>query len=417
LKPFVFEETSEGEIRFMKVLFVNSGLSRDADAPVMTTLRAQGMAEAGLDVVVMGYPEAMFPGAGQAGFQYISVLGRQNSLMKRLLRGLARLTGRLWPFILEPIIVESLSMGYARRLGCDVIFVASAEPWIILLVRFFRFGKAGRIPAVVRAANVYKRIPGPLGSRVRSWLNEFAIRHLPCSCIVCDSLHMYRAMDIGDSEYCIIPDGYSLSWKTGERGAARKALGLPAEGRALLLFGCASLAKGFDLLLEALEGVEPTFTVMIVGATGGVYADSWGNVDKLYDCGWRERLRVVSHRVSDDEMEMYFAACDVVALPYRSGSPTMSGNLRMAIDYGKAIIASDQYCLGEIVRDNQLGLLFPPGDVGALRQCLLEFASKHQVWFDQISDNSRKLRELLSWPEMGKLYRDLFEKVLRNHAQ
>ncbi len=384
----------------------------------MTDLRARSMGEAGLDVIVMGYPETAFVGSGQDGFKYVSVLGRQNLLMKRLMGCLERMTGRLWQFILEPHIVERLSMRYARRLGCDIIFVASAEPWIILLVRFFRFGRGGRIPAVVRASNVYKRMPGPVYSQVRSWLNAFSIKHLPCSCIVCDNPHVPRMMDMEEGEsVCIIPDGHIPSWKACGQEEARKALGLPLEGRVLLLFGCASVIKGVDLLLEALEGLKPTFMVLIVGATGGVYASSWGNVDKLYDCEWREKLRVVSRRVSDDEMAQYFSACDAIALPYRSGFATTSGNLRMAIDYGKAIIASDQYYLGETVRNNQLGLVFPPEDVGALRQCLGEFAGKPQAWFDRISEHSRSLRESLSWPKVGKLYRDLFEKVLDGKAQ
>ena len=151
--------------------------------------------------------------------------------------------------------------------------------------------------------------------------------------------------------------------------------------------------------------------VCIVGQTGGVYEPSWGPVDVVKREGWGDRLQVVSRFVSDQEMAEYFAACDGVVIPYRYGHATTSSNLRMASEYGKVVIASDQYLIGEQVKTNGLGLLFPPEDVDAMRACILEFMIRPDSWFEAVRANSRELVSRESWASVGRLYADLFQDV------
>jgi glycosyltransferase involved in cell wall biosynthesis len=48
---------------------------------------------------------------------------------------------------------------------------------------------------------------------------------------------------------------------------------------------------------------------------------------------------VADHLIAHEEVQKYFAACDVVALPYREG--TTSGVMKLAMAFGKPVICTD----------------------------------------------------------------------------
>ena len=197
-------------------------------------------------------------------------------------------------------------------------------------------------------------------------------------------------------------DGYNDSAPAPEaRAQSRERLGIPPASRMLLSFGVASHLKGQDLLLAALRGLEPTFDVYMVGLVGGIYGDPRVGARDLLEGPWREHLHFVPRHVSDAEMCDYFTATDAVILPYRWGFVSTSGNFRLALQFRRALIASDQYFIGEMVRTRELGLLFPPEDVPALRQQLADFVRKPQAWFDQVAENERRLTHEQAWPING----------------
>jgi glycosyltransferase involved in cell wall biosynthesis len=108
----------------------------------------------------------------------------------------------------------------------------------------------------------------------------------------------------------------------------------------------------------------------------------------------------------------FFTATDAVILPYRWGFVSTSGNFRLAMEFRRAVIAADQFFIGEMVRTRELGLLFPPEDVAAMRQHLVEFGRKPQTWFDQVAENERQLTHDQAWSVSGRNYRLLFEQLL-----
>ena len=71
---------------------------------------------------------------------------------------------------------------------------------------------------------------------------------------------------------------------------------------------------------------------------------------------------------------MSFGACDVVLLPYLNHFGS-SGVLSRAMAAGKMVVVSDEQLLGRLTRERGLGLLFPSGDVGRLRERIREAAA------------------------------------------
>jgi glycosyltransferase involved in cell wall biosynthesis len=401
----------------MNVLFCNPGLSFQADAPLTTRLRALAIQKADLTVTVMGYPASFVEEYSHYGLQYISVETMLHSKTRKRRAVWQRLLGNYWTFIVEPTIVIWQALRYANGHALDLVFMAHLEPWLMLLI-WCVFPKRRKPRLLAMIPNIFyekKAMRGrPLGSKIRGLLYTWATRVLPRFIhILCENHHVPAVIKIDQwPTIHVIPEGHRNLIPTTNTLAARRRLEIPSERRMLLMFGVASCAKGADLLLQALEGVPPTFDVYIVGQTGGVYLSTWGSPDRLYAMGWKNHLTIVPRRVMDDEMESYFSACDAIILPYRRGYVTSSGNLRLAVEHGKAVLACDQYCLGEIVRNYQLGLVFTPDDVAALRTCLLKFTEQPVVWFETIRGQCAVMNRDLAWEKVAKQYIDLFNKII-----
>lgn len=430
----------------MNILICNPGLSFQADATFMTRLRAQAIQKAGITVTVMGYPASFADEYARHGLSYIGVEtmlnpSPQTSPWPSSLAGTSsdraqadrppgaeksgkqravwqKRMGNYWTFIAEPAIVIWQALRYASAHAVDLIYMSNLEPWLMLLL-WWLFPQRSKPHVVAVIPLAFRRDPNSMPglsfpTKLRWALNTWACRVLPRYIhLVCDNRHVPAVMGIDKwPTVYVIPEGHRDLTPVTNTLAARQRLGIPSNCRMLLMFGVASFVKGADLLLQALEDIPPTFNVYIVGQTGGVYRSDWGNPERLYQKGWKDHLFIVPRHVSNEEMDDYFSACDALILPYRGGYETTSGNLRLAIEHGKAILASDQYCLGETVRNYQLGLLFPPGDVAALRTCLLNFAEQPTAWFETIRAQGAVMNHELAWEEVAKQYVEVFNKIL-----
>jgi len=146
-----------------------------------------------------------------------------------------------------------------------------------------------------------------------------------------------------------------------DREAARAAVG--ARGRTILFFGYVRPYKGLGDLLEALRRAAPDAwdTLLVVGE---FYEPRERYAAALDDPALRGKVVVVDRYVANEEVAAYFAAADVVALPYRSA--TGSGIAQVAYGAGVPIIATRTGGLEEVVAEGTTGLLVPPGDPAAL---------------------------------------------------
>jgi len=401
--------------KIMKVVLCSPGLTYQADAPHSTRQRANAMASQGIEVTVVGFPPTYPADPASCHFNYVSVIESLPSKRKqRWLRWKQKL-GPYWTHAIEPFLVKRAAFRHARQTSADVLYVAHTEPWIFLILSWFNHVSQRRIPTFAMIAQNYQMMSGSSWSaKIRGWLNQTAVWWLPRYCdIICDNTHVAKLLGVDQHPRThIISEGRQELFDTLSQAESRKVLGIPVDKRMLLLFGVAIRSKGADILFNAMDGLEPKFMVYVVGQTGGVYDASWGDTEKLMENGWRSDLKIIPRFVSEEEMEQLYSACDGIVIPYRKGFATTTGGLMKAIEYGKAIIASDQYYMGEIVREHQLGLLFPPEDVEALRRCLSEFAEKPESWFEEIRCNSRRVVQEKGWTKVGGQYRELFEEMV-----
>jgi glycosyltransferase involved in cell wall biosynthesis len=176
------------------------------------------------------------------------------------------------------------------------------------------------------------------------------------------------------------------------RAEARASLGIAETARVLLFFGYVRPYKGLADLLEALRLARPdAWDALLV--VGEFYEPREKYRPQLEDPLLRDKVRVADRYVGNEEVAAYFAAADVVALPYRSA--TGSGIAQVAYGAGVPVIATRTGGLEEVVEEGVSGLLVPPEAPEA-------FARAVERYFDEglagrLREGVARVRERYAW--------------------
>ena len=191
--------------------------------------------------------------------------------------------------------------------------------------------------------------------------------------------------------------------KVPEKAEARKRLGL--KGPVLLFFGFIRPYKGLLHLLRAFPLLleKRTATLLIVGE---FYEPSRPYLDEIEKLGIEENVVIVDRYVPNEEVGLYFSACDVVVLPYLSA--TQSGIIQIAYGFGKPVVATAVGGIHEVVLDGETGKLVPPADEPALYEAMLTLLDeKIRVSCEKKIEEFRKR---FSWEEFVLLIEGLKDR-------
>jgi glycosyltransferase involved in cell wall biosynthesis len=178
----------------------------------------------------------------------------------------------------------------------------------------------------------------------------------------------------------VLPHGHYLdSMREMPPGAdARRALEIDPTAKVVLFFGQIRDAKGLDLLIQALPEIArevPEVVLLIAG---------------------------------------YYAAADVVALPYRR--IYQSGVLMMAMTYGRSVIVSDLPGMTEVITDGVNGYVFSQGSKDELAKTVIR-ALQDGAERERVSLRaSAYIREHHDWTRIGHQTAELYEAVLAGSA-
>ena len=134
-----------------------------------------------------------------------------------------------------------------------------------------------------------------------------------------------------------------------EKHAWRKKLGFKDEDFILVCFGFMTSYKGVDWLVEAVEHLrkQPQFSNLKLILAGGRAPSQSGKIhyEKFYaqlaQRVAKSTTTILTDFVPENEMKNYFAAADVVVLPYR-GILGASGSWAQALAHGKPCLISQE---------------------------------------------------------------------------
>lgn len=152
---------------------------------------------------------------------------------------------------------------------------------------------------------------------------------------------------------------------------ARARLGLNCE-RVLLFFGFIREYKGLRYLLQSLPLILDRFRVHLL-----VAGESWEGlrpyrelIEKLH---LEERVTLHARYVPDEMVPTYFAAADLVVVPYTSA--TQSGIVQLAHGFRKPVVVGNVGGIPEAVEQGRTGYLVAPRSPEAIAEAVIQFFS------------------------------------------
>ena len=146
---------------------------------------------------------------------------------------------------------------------------------------------------------------------------------------------------------------------------ARRRLELPANEKILLFFGTHRLEKDYRTALAGAARLASPPLALFVGRLISA------NDPRQVAAGLHyPRVRIVSEFVPEDMAKYYFAAADVVALPYEADFSRGSGVLIECCRHLRPMIASATPYFSAFLAQYACGLTYGPGDSASFAEAL-----------------------------------------------
>lgn len=198
-----------------------------------------------------------------------------------------------------------------------------------------------------------------------------------------------------DAVYRVTPHPtYGMFCKQGmSMQKAREQLQIDQVQRVLLFFGFVRKYKGLQYLLEAMKLLkERDFKVQLwVVGDFGEDKDEYVEQIRTFEIG--DQVQMVQGYVPDDEVEKYFAASDLVVLPYLSA--TQSGIVQIAFGFEKPVLVTEVGGLPDVVTNGKTGYVVEPRSAEMIAEAIMDYYinNRREAFVSQIE----KEKDRFSW--------------------
>ena len=299
------------------------------------------------------------------------------------------------------------------------IFAAVLFPFLVLLLRLTRKPVIVTLHGIISLAGLdetFRRENGLNGNPLILRFGLKIITKLICysaNSIVIHECHLKKILieeyNVNESKVMVIPHGIEEGIDLVSSDDAKEKLNVVGK-KVVMFFGYISGYKGLHTLIDAFVDLDADDYILVVA--GGEHPRLQG-LQKYED--YVESLRAkASNSINEvrftgfvpaEEVSMYFAAADVVVLPYTTIIAS-SGPFALCIAYERPFILSNQF--GVIV--NQKKLLFK-NDVISLRNKIEEFFTDSSMEKEGLLC-CKMLFQQRSWSKVGKETANLYRKLV-----
>ena len=166
-------------------------------------------------------------------------------------------------------------------------------------------------------------------------------------------------------------NAFKLQNLTMEQG--REQLGINADEKILLFFGFVREYKGLKHLLRAMPQVTEKLSDVKLLVVGDFAGDKDDYLKIIQELKLESCVNIYDGYIPDKEVEKFFAASDLVVLPYESA--TQSGIVQIAYGFEKPVIATDVGGLPEVVLNDKTGYIVAPQRSDELSKSIVNFFS------------------------------------------
>jgi glycosyltransferase involved in cell wall biosynthesis len=352
----------------------------------------------------MGNTEGSMSGGGE--LKGVFVIPKNHEYVRKLKRHLEDLGTQVE--LLKPFHYSSLSnigkMLWLTRKGFRIVHVhwLYVFPFPLVMKGFYYFCRMLGLKIIWEMHNIVPHNFKPKDVVAGSWFYERV-----------DGVIYHSESDIERAEKTlktknkklrlVVPHGsFDHSYENiMERAEARKRLQIPADKKVILCFGFIRKNRGYEYLIEATRDMDDTL-VIIAGRL--LEKDAYERLLE-YQKG-APNMRIFAQWIPDDEVQIFFNACDIVVLPYTQ--ITTSGVIPLAYSFSRPVITSAIGGIKDVV-NKKTGILVPPGEPDALKKAILQLFGMD---FEGMGRSAREFSDLhLAWEPIARKVERLYDEV------
>lgn len=229
---------------------------------------------------------------------------------------------------------------------------------------------------------------------------------------------LVREQGVSVAQIYVEPNGCDAErYRPLDVAALRKRLGL--EGRRVLLtVGRLVPRKGMDTVIEALPAIAAAVpdAAYVIAGDG---ADEARLRALAAERGVADRVRFVG-AVPQDELPMYYNACDLFAMPAREDGPNVEGFGLVFLEAGaceRPVIGAAAGGVPDAVVHGETGLLVPPGNAAAVAQAAIDVLSNPEHGADMGKRARARILGRFTWDIVADRIYDVLVKGTPEAAQ
>ena len=194
-----------------------------------------------------------------------------------------------------------------------------------------------------------------------------------------------------------------------DKAEGRKRLNIPDNKKLLLFFGFIREYKGLKYLIQAMPDIVQKVTdveLLVVGDF--VNEEEKAEYEALIqNCGVQDYIKVYSGYIPDKEVEKFFAASDLVVLPYTSA--TQSGIVQIAYGFEKSVVVTNVGGLPDVVTDGKTGYVVEEKSPLQLVEAIVTYFEENKE--EEFTENVKRETERFSWDRMREEIENLYKMI------
>lgn len=199
-----------------------------------------------------------------------------------------------------------------------------------------------------------------------------------------------------DCQKATMPTFQGFKIQDLSRSDARKELHIPDDQPVLLFFGFVREYKGLKHLLNAMPLIVRRLEDVKLLVVGDFAGDKETYLNQIAELSIGDHIAIRDGYVPDNEVEKFFAASDLVVLPYESA--TQSGIVQIAYSFEKPVVATNVGGLPEVVLDGQTGYIAESENSQDLASKIIEFFDGRHA--EKFRENIIREADKYSWTHM-----------------
>ena len=212
------------------------------------------------------------------------------------------------------------------------------------------------------------------------------------------------------SKIDVVPHGIMALDNPVSKSEAREKLNLPSGRPILLFFGSIRANKGLEILLEALKSVtlsNPEVLLVVAGnVRRGMTFDCYSDIINRLDLAGNVKTFVKF--IEDEDVDSYFAASDILVLPYKTFE-SQSGVLLRAYAHKKPVVVSELGAMGEIVNEDETGVTVEASNSEQLCDAIIKVLDNYDAF---IAHYNSEIERKYSWESVGKITMDVYKRAI-----